>query len=663
MDLLQTGLAHHRAGRLSDASHCYTALLRLNPAHADALNLSGVLARQRGDLSVSERFIKKAIHQSPSVATYHHHLAKTHTHQGNTLEAIKGYERAISLNPADADSIELLAKLLLASGTKDEALKLYRQLLSLCPDRPDVYFNLGHLLEFDDDKDASLNIYREAARRFPDNPDAHFNLARKLKAEGQTQQAINSFENVLLLKPDDAETFNYLGTLFHLLGETDKAKESYLLAIKHKPDYPLALCNLGALLMDFGQWQVAEMMLRKAIELDPDLLAAYCNLGSVLAQQGNTVAAIEALRQVLQRDPAHAEALCTLGNTMNNLGDEAGAMKCFHLALKANPGHALTRFNMSTLTLAAGNFAEGWPDYELRWQVRESSRNERHLTQPRWTGEDLRGSSIFVYAEQGFGDTIQFSRYVLLLVELGAQVILEVQPQLFQLLENIHPSVLVITKDSPAASETNFHCPLLSLPSIFETDIESIPACIPNLHTEVGHMAWPEHLASKRLRVGVVWAGNPDHMRDRMRSIPFNQFSHILSASEIAFYSLQKGPAATQFATAQHVIDLDAILLDFTDTATAILNMDLVITVDTSVAHLAGALGKPVWILLHHTPDWRWLRGRVDTPWYPSARLFRQTEPGKWDDVLSEVERELDCHSRAWQSNTHTGIPLVEQLV
>ena len=643
-DLLQSGLAHHRAGRLAQAAVCYSRLLRTNPRNAEALHLSGVLARQEGRLEASERLIGTAIQLSGGVSMYHYNLARTYALQGRRSEAKETYRRAIRLNGRDADSMQMLAQLLEEKDEAEEAIELCRRVIELAPQREAVYLHLAFLLKACGDLPAALKIYGMAVGLFPESSDTHFSLGKTFYEAGRPEESIACYERVLVLKAEDTEAHNCLGRVLHERGDLGLARESYLRAVTLNPEFAEALSNLGALQMDAGEYKTGEAVLRRAVALKPDLWNAHCNLGSILARQGDALGAIAAFRTVLLANPHDVPTLCSLGFTLDALGDEAGAASCFRLALEVDPASSLARFNLSSHLLLDGNFAEGWREYEQRWLVRQFAGKREPFAVPQWRGEPIRGARIYVYAEQGLGDTLQFVRYVPMLVALGAAVVLEVQPPLLELLRDLHPAVQVIVKGE-RPQEVDWHCPLLSLPGAFGTDLSNIPAPVPYLRADADKCAaWSQRLTTEILRVGVVWTGNPEHTRDRLRSISFSQFRRLTGVAGSTFYALQKGLTVAQreeLASAGAIVDLGAELVDFSDTAAIVANLDLVITVDTSVAHLAGALGKPVWILLPHSPDWRWLRERSDSPWYPTARLFRQMIAGQWDSVLDQVTREL----------------------
>ena len=645
-DLLESGLAHHRAGDLTGALACYREILGREPRDADALHLSGVIARQGGDLATSERLIGEAIQINGSVAMYHHNFGRTQALRGQFDRAAESYRRALSLNAGDVDSMQMLAKLLAEAGDVSQAIALYKSVLQLSATRSEVYYNLGFLLKSHGDMESALTYYKRATELFPKSSDSHFNLGKTLYEAGRSDECIRSYEKVLELDPADAETHNCLARVLHERGDLGLARMSYLRALELRPDFAEALSNLGALQMDAGELKTAEALLRRAIAVKPDLMSAYCNLGSVLTKQGDALGAIEAFRRVLLDDPRDVATLCNLGCTLDALGDNDGAASCFRMALEVEPTSPLARFNLSSHLLLEGNFAEGWREYEQRWEVRQFAGKREPFAQPQWRGEPIRGARIYVYAEQGLGDTLHFLRYIPVLVELGAEVVLEVQPFLHALVRDNYPAVRVVTKGE-RPEEVDWHCPLLSLAGVFRTDLSNLPAAVPYLHAGTEKKGiWSRRLGGDELRVGMVWTGNPEHTRDRMRSIPITQFGRLTEVKAATFFSLQKGLTAERWgevaAATRGVTDLGWALEDFTDTAAIVANLDLVITVDTSVAHLVGALGKPVWILLPHAPDWRWLKDRTDSPWYPTAKLFRQTVAGQWGDVLDRVAKDLE---------------------
>jgi tetratricopeptide (TPR) repeat protein len=490
----------------------------------------------------------------------------------------------------------------------------------------------------------AIACYRRAAALHPNCFEFHFNLAAALFQSGQFADAAKSYRQAIRIQPDDAEAHYSLGVALQTVGDDTAAMQAYVSALRINPDFPMALSNLGSLCVDLGDPQTAEGLLRRSIALDPGNVSAHCNLGSALVKLGNNAGAVEAFRSALALDPTHALTLCNLGTFLDNtLDDREGAVQCYQMALAAHPDSQTAQFHLSLQHLAAGDFTAGWRGYEARW-CRPEFRNTRpDRLQPQWRGEDIRGSRILIYREQGLGDTLQFVRYVPMVARLGAHVVLRVQPSLVRLLSSsLGPAIAVVPVESDDGSDAEWQCPLLSLPLAFGTQLATIPQDVPYLRAEPA--AWAQRLTALGIRVGLVWAGNPKHTRDRQRSVALAQLAGLTRLPGVQFYSLQKGPAAQDLsASALPIVDLAGQMEDFADTAAIVANLDLVICVDTAVAHLAGALGKPVWLLVPHVSDWRWLKDRTDSPWYPTMRLFRQQAIGQWEGVLEQIEQELEA--------------------
>jgi len=645
-NVIKKGMALYRAGRYREASGLCSRVLRSDPTHADALHLSGVLARQSGNLTESEDLICRAISSYSFKGLYHRDLGETSWLLGKQSEAVQSYHDAISLDPNDLDTTQRLAQILHEKGELDEAGRLYQRVVEKHPDAVEAHYNLGRIRRRCGHIDAAVECYRSAASLRPASPDIHFNLAAVLYDSGQFVESARSYQKVISLQPGDAEAHYSLGVVLQELGDFNSATDSYLRALALKPAFPNALSNLGSTYMELGDLESAEDYLRQCIAIAPQNVNAHCNLGNVLQKKGETLSAIESFRNALTLDPRHVSTLCNFGFVLDFLGEIDGAAQCYQLALAIEPGYDLARFSISTHLLASGDLASGWREYEARWGTREFRAAKRNFTQPQWHGEAIRGSRIFIYSEQGFGDTLQFVRFVLMVANLGAEVVFEVQPSLFRLLSNLHPSVRVLSAGT-ALDDVAFdwQCPLLSLPLALSIELSNIPTTIPYLRPEPSETRhWNARLAADGLRIGLVWSGNPKHTRDSQRSISLDRLLPLIGSHRATFYCLQKGPAAQQCASisvALQMVNLDEHIRDFADTAAIVANLDLLISVDTAVAHLAAAMGKPVWILLHNAPDWRWLRNRTDSPWYPTVRLFRQSKAGDWDGVLRQVQHEL----------------------
>jgi hypothetical protein len=375
--------------------------------------------------------------------------------------------------------------------------------------------------------------------------------------------------------------------------------------------------------------------------IDRNDLEAVVDLGATSLLSGDFICAADCYRYVLSRRPDSAEDHCLLGNALFFQGQIDEGIQCFLRALVLDPDHIEAHLGLAFAYLLRGDLPQGWHHYQ--WRLRRFHPT-RPLSAPQWHGQALNGKSILLRAEQGLGDTLQFVRYLPLVAARGGQVILEAQPGLCRLLAGMDGARVI--SQNEACEGISYQCPLLSLPWIFATELATIPAKIPYLKVPTEDVCLRRGLRGRHdLRVGLIWAGSRQHVRDRERSITLGMLAALADLKNVAFFALQKGPSSAQLQSTSpgfKLSNLESPAGNIFDTARALMSLDLVITVDTSVAHLAGALGKPVWILLPFIPDWRWLLDREDSPWYPTARLFRQTAPGAWGPVIAKVRNELN---------------------
>ncbi len=476
---------------------------------------------------------------------------------------------------------------------------------------------------------------------------AHFRAGMAAIGRGSKLEAARHFHQALLLQPD------YFDALFNLalaLQELKQLKEAcvcYEQAVRLQPGHAPTWNNLGVALKQLGQWQSAVSAHREAVRLQPGDADFQRNLANSLRAGDRTEEAIGILHQGLRLAPQSAMLWHTLGNAWREAGRPDEAEAAFRQALAVDRPLVESHWDLAFALLLQGKFEEGWNEYEWRWNRPDYP--ARQFEQPAWQGEALQGRRLLVHAEQGAGDTIQFARYLPLLTERGARVTLECPGPLVRLLQTLDGLDQVLARGD-AFPHFDFQCPLLSLPRLFRTGPDSIPARIPYLRPSPGGPRLPMENATgpQPLRVGLAWAGNPAHENDARRSIPKVLMQTRLEGAEAVFYSLQPRGASNfgkETGTADWVVDLAHLIGDYADTAALMEQLDLVISVDTSVAHLAGALGRPVWLLLPYAPDWRWLTRRCDSPWYPTMQIFRQPSPGDWDFVLKDVRDRLG----AWQ--------------
>lgn len=568
------------------------------------------------------------------------------------------HQAAVDSYRNKTDYIEACFKL--ASAYQDqnnfkEAIVYYRRAIELKPDFVEASYNAALAYQALGQFDEAIAWYRRALEIKPDVAEAFNNLGKVLLETGKGDEAQACFLEALRLKPVFAEPYFNLADLQYRRGQKDAAEKNFSRALRIKPDMIEALNNLGNLFKDRGNFKAAIEHYCQVIRLNPLLAEGYYNLGSALRLQEKFDEAIEIFKQALKLKPDYAEVHNNLALCFKNQGFLDRALDHFNCALQINPDLAEAHWNRSFTHLLRGDCLQGWEDYEWRFrQSRWKTIYPFRCAKPRWDGLPARNKTIFVHDEQGLGDTLQFVRYLPMVKARCGAVILETRKSLIGLLSGFPgiDNLVERSTDGNPAVVYDYYVPLLSLPGIFKTSVGSIPNQVPYLKANPHKVEfWGHRLKNNaaRLKVGVVWAGRPLHTNDRNRSCRLDQFSKLTEIPGVRLYGLQKGPAAEQanrISFSQKFVNLGEEFDDFSDTAAAVACLDLVITVDTSVAHLAGAMAKPVWVLLPFIPDWRWMMDRSDSPWYPTMRLFRQREPGAWEETFLQVAEKLQRMAR-----------------
>jgi Flp pilus assembly protein TadD len=531
-------------------------------------------------------------------------------------------------------------------GEIENARALYQQILAREPKHAESLHFLGMLRFQAGDFSVALPLVEKSIVLNPRNGAFRTNLGIVLAAMGRLSEAIAAYRYAAGLAPGTPEPLYNLGRAYEQVGQRDLAIKAYRQAIGFAPNFAKAWGNLGAALRAKGDWQEAVKACREALRLQPNLLGAPANLANALSDIGQFDEAIALYRRALEIAPEHAETWSGLGLALRGAGQLGEALAACQRAAALRPERAVVQWNLAHVLLLMGQFAEGWAAYEWRWGVPEFPSKRRDFTQPAWRGEDLAGRTILLHAEQGMGDTIQFVRYAPLVAARGGAVMLECQPSLARLLESA-PGVARVIPAGQALPSFDVQVPLLSLPHVFKTGLHSIPASTPYLQPPADATArWAESLKSDgRKRIGLAWAGNPQQRYAVHKTVPLAALAPLIAQDKAQFFSLQVGDASGDLTRLPRprVIDLAPQLQDFAETAAAIRALDLVITADTVVAHVAGALGKPCWVMLQAVPDWRWLLERDDCPWYPGMRLFRQAKAGDWSAVISQVDAALQA--------------------
>ncbi|THD58891.1 tetratricopeptide repeat protein [Phenylobacterium sp.] len=686
------GLAHHQAGRLEAARQHYEHVLAADPRHFDALHLLGVYAVQTRQLEAAVDLIGQAIAVKGDVARAYGNLAnalnglgrhedavaasdqaialdpdfaEAHGNRGQALrrlgrplEALASYQRVVALRPT-AQAAFNQATLLRELGHLDEALAGYDQAIALKPDYAEAHRSRGITLGDLGRLPESLASFERAVALNPAYAEAHVSLGKALRELGAAEAALASQDRAIALSPDHAEAHGNRGNALVDLGRPAEALASYARATVLKPDYVEALSNRAPALRELERADEALDATDAAIALKPDYAEAHNNRGGALYDLRRLDEALASYDRAIALKPDYAEAHSNRGVVLYDMRRPNAALASYDQAIALKPDFAEAHHHRAMCLLLLGDFAQGWAQYEWRWRTSQFGSRPRPFAAPLWLGEaSPAGKILLVHCEQGLGDSLQFCRYVPRAAALGAKVVLEVQPGLERLLARLPGVARVVTRGEPLPPH-DLQTPLMSLPFALGATLDAWDGSYLQADPDEAVAMAGRMPGSGRLRVGLCWAGGlkPGQLIggsiDKRRSLALEAFAPLAAIDGIEVYSLQKGPPAAGLAEARargwagpEIVDLTGELKDFADTAALAANLDLVIACDTAVAHLAGGMGKPVWILNRFDACWRWLDGRTDSPWYPSARLFIQPAPGDWASVMDQVQDELAALAR-----------------
>ena len=640
------GVTAHRAGRLDEAAEIYERIIAAHPGHFGATQFLGVIASQRGRYERAVELIGSALAIDGGQPAAHVNLANALMGLGRHVEAESAYRRALELSDDLPEAWFGLGNSL-RGRDPDGAKTAYGRALELRPDFVEAMANLAELLLAGGRPGEALDLWLKASRSRPTAVNLYLGAARALVALERNGEAAKIYRAMADTPSATAEQLFEAGNALAGLRCFDDAAHLYRELLRREPGLPAAVNNLANMLRESGKLEEAEAAFRDALSLEPNNTAIICNHALILWDLGRVDEAEAESRRSLAIEPTaighnNLGLILYLGGRLND------ALEQFRIAGRMAPDSADIAFNESLVLLHHGRFAEGWPKYEARSGRKRALERPRGFAQPQWRGEPLNGRTILVHSEQGFGDTLQFVRYAPLLAQRGAKVVLECQPALARLLAGVDGVSQVIPRGQ-ALPAFDTHCPTMSLPFAFGTTIATIPASVPYIRAPQEAVAqWLPALADQSVpRVGLVWAGDARHydiecaMTDRRRSLPLAALSLLFDVPELRFFSLQIGPAAAQGRAYPNLIDMTGSIRDFADTAGLIANLDLVISVDTAVVHLAAAMGKPVWVLSRFDNCWRWMIEREDSPWYPTLKLYRQPSPGNWAPVVERVQRDL----------------------
>jgi tetratricopeptide (TPR) repeat protein len=606
-------LQHHQAGRLAQAEQLYRQILAIEPRHDESLHLLGVVFCQCGRADLAAPLIERAIALRGGVAAYHYNLGLALQMQGRLEAAGRGFEQAVALKPDYVEAHNNLAVVALQQGRLEAAAAGFERVLGLQPGHAQAGCNLAVALQQQGRLDAAIARFEQVLGQHPNYPDAWYNLGLARERRSRGAEAIPAFERALELRPDYPEALHSLAAALQARARLDEAASCWERAVASRPDHAESWYGLGSTRHQQGRIDEASTCYDRAIEIRADFPDPLSNLALILKDRGEVAAALGLLDR----------------------------------ALALQPDFPAARLNQAMLRLLTGDFRAGWRQYEARWQTPQLDPDRRDVAVPRWDGAFGNGRTILVWAEQGLGDSLQFCRYVPLLAERGWRVLVEVPQSLVRLFGSL-AGATVLPIGGAAGLSIDCHCPMMSLPLLFATELATIPAMIPYLAAPASERAdRPPAEGARTLRVGLVWAGNPGTLSalhqavDTRRSIPLARLAPLLAVPGVRFVSLQKDRRPGEEPAARGLLDPMGSVEDFADTAAIVAGLDLVIAVDTAIVHLAGALGRPVWLLNRFDTCWRWLQDRGDSPWYPTLRQFRQPAPGDWDSVIAAATAAL----------------------
>ena len=644
---IEQARALHQQGKLEAAATLYGEILAAHPDSAEAHYRQANVLKDRGELEAALAGYDRAIALRPDYAHAFCNRAVVLGQMQRLPEALASYDRAIALDPTDALAHCNRGHLLNAIGQKDAALASFDAAIACNADFSPAHFGRAALLQERRQWDASLTSYDRAIALNPGDVVSNYNRGTVLKELKQWAAALASYDRAIAL---NAELFLAHASRADVLQELNRfaeALDSYDRAIRLNANEATLHNSRGVALQKMGRFAAALAGYERAITANPDYSEAHYNRGTVLKELDDVDAALASYQRAIATKPRFADAYVNRGLVLEDVGSVHEAIASYEEAISINPDLPEAYFNLALALLKVGDLLNGWSNYEWRWRAKGGPifREKRHFREPLWLGKDaIAGKTILLYGEQGLGDSLQFCRYVEMVANLGPRVILEVPSPLVSLCTTLRGVTQVIPYGNPLPA-FDVQCPLMSLPMAFQTTLETVPAATGYVSSDARKVAaWQERLGAKsKPRIGLTWSGNQAAGTNRKRHFPLSKILPYLP-DHLQYFCLQTDitePDRKTLVENPRVVQFEGALRDFSDTAALCECMDLVISVDTSVAHLNGALGRKTWVLLAFDADWRWLMDREDNPWYPTMRLFRQKSRGDWNEVFERVAPEL----------------------
>ncbi len=657
-DIYAVGIEHYKAGRMEEAEPAFRETIRIKPDFAEAYFKLGNVMSGLGRLDEAESMLKRAVEIQPDFHQAYNNLGNLLRFTGRTGEAEAAFRNAVASKPDFPEALNNLGILLVEEGRAKEAETAFREALKANPASFDVLFNLATLLDDTGQQEEAEETYRQVLRLNHDFHPATTALGVLLFKNSRQQEAVTYFQNALRISPEAPENCSNLGLALQKNGRLGEAETYFRRAIALQPDNIDNLYNLADLLVESRDFEEAEAIYQQIIKTKPNDILALNKLANLLRRTHSVSEAEIMYRKALDIPVQQAETIYNLGGLFILTGRHQEAEEAYQQVLKLDPSLTGVKYDLAMLRLLQGDFEHAWEAMEYRFQTVQKH-EDRGFSKPRWDGKEFWGETLLVHREQGEGDCIHFFRYLPRLATMGQHLVVECSPALFRLFRENLPVDVELVKFTEALPDFDKYCPLMSLPMYFQTSSRTIPNQVPYLTTPVeaiANCAVLPALENAPVKVGLVRAGSPTHSNDYTRSLDFNLLNPLFEIPGITWVNLQAGRCSEDF---DRLVDQSCWMnpmkdvKDYADTAAIINQLDLIIGVDTSVIHLAGALGKPVWGLLPIAPDWRWQLNREDCPWYPTMRLFRQTAYNDWPEVIQRVADALPNECEALLNDKH----------
>ncbi|MGC2603824.1 MAG: tetratricopeptide repeat protein [Rhodomicrobium sp.] len=643
--VLAQALGFLRAGQTKRALDCLAARTDLAWDHSFACYLAGLIRVNLGQDAAALPFYDRSLALNPEYAEAIEARARLLQRAEKWEEAIAAYDALLRFQPAKA--LTAKAAILHGLGRNEEALQTYRQLIATSPDDAAAWYNCGAILATRGEQAEAYDHFQKALECDPGYGLALYGAATALQKLGRLEEALAICIKLLTQAPVEFKAWFLRGNILYALGRAAEALAAFDEALALDPKDLGALCNRGESLRQLGRLPEAAAMFGEALAANPRFVEALLGQGIVEFKSARTEEALGSFTAALEVDPASATAHCGRGLALQELGRFGEAMDDFKRSLALDPSLVEGHSNLGALQLLLGDFKRGWEGYEYRKLWGGECKVDAKALWPVWNGELIAGKKLLVLDEAAHGDIILLARYFPILAALGAGATFLCRPRMLELLKKV-PGVRLTAEIGPS-ERFDYQVHLFSLPRVLKTRLQTIPPRVPYIEAEPALAAkWAERLGSHGFKIGIAWQGNPDPKVDMARAAPLGAFAPLAALPEVRLISLQKGFGTDQIESSAVKVetlgkDFDSGPHAFLDTAAVMANLDLIISVDTSVAHLAGAMGRPVFVALKHVPEWRWMLNRNDSPWYPAMRLFRQSARGDWNGVFAEMARAVEA--------------------